>query len=495
MIASISNRSCVRRGRLWLEGNCLALHNLRSAAAVIILLSLAACSVLPGYSESTLMKAKGSLVVPAGSPVSACVARVVAENQETLFVSEAERKLLAAGITAATVTELSDVPAQDSRALYRHPDGSVDAAVSAKVVQSANAALEVLSSPTQQKLLALMALGSSPSVGREFSPILASGAEGPPTLKINRQEWADYTNALATVSLTDGWTALSVHFENQLRSLPTSDPTRATVTGLQRESRLISTYVAAYFREGKFVSVTIDPSKFDTELQTKVNAWLKDAGGSGATASTGNLVGTVANDVLPSQCKASAPGSPLPSSCTLLGSIGQTGFLTRSGDKYAFPALTLQVDPLGQQKLTKPQVDVKNVIGDLVRVVLEATGDAFYAVPASPGSTACAAGLLPCYDPSTAKVSADNFAKVNQYAAESETVASGGVGLLIRGGFWVALNNENLATAVETGVGVAARKTAERVAWDYLSCTKAPGDFRAVAVTGAAYRTINVTIQ
>jgi hypothetical protein len=338
-----------------------------------------------------------------------------------------------------------------------------------------------------------MALATSPSDSRDISSSLVSSS-GAPTLTIDRKEWTAYTNTIAQVSMTDGWTALSVYTENQLRAAPADDPKRSVLTGLHRESALISAYLAAYFRQGKFISLTIDPSKLDSELQTKVDSWLKDAGGAGAVANPSNLIDDVSNNVLPSQCKASGGGSP-PNSCTLLGSIGQTGFVTRSGDKYAFPALTFQLDPLGQQKLTKPQVEVKNVIGDLVRVVLEATGDALYQLPAAQGSTACTKGLLSCYDPSKAPVSADNFTKVNQYAAEAETVASGGIGLLIRGGFWVALNNENLATAVETGVGVTARKTAERVAWDFLSCATPSGDFRAVAVSGGAYRMVSVNLQ
>jgi hypothetical protein len=470
---------------------------LRSVVLVTVCGALAACSLFLNSTQSALENTtgQGSLVVPAGSAASACAPRPVQSDQGTLLITEGDRKSIAAGITRTSVVESGTVTSEDSRALYRSAAGSPDSAVSDKAVQSASSALDILSSPTHKKMLALMALATSPSNSRDIGSTLASGVADVPTLKIDRREWVKYTNTVAAVSMTDGWTALSVYTENRLASVSADDSTRSALTGLHRESTLISAYLAAYFRQGKFVSLTINPSQFDSELQTKVNSWLKDAGGAGAAATPGNLVGAISSDVLPSQCKASASGAAPPPSCTLLGNIGQTGFVTRSGDKYAFPALTFQLDPLGQQKLTKPQVEVKNVIGDLVRVVLEATGDALYQVPAAQGSTACTTGLLSCYDPSKATVSADNFTKVNQYAAEAETVASGGIGLLVRGGFWVALNNENLATAVETGVGVTARKTAERVAWDYLSCANPSGDFRAVAVSGGAYRTLAVTLQ
>jgi hypothetical protein len=468
-----------------------------SAAAVCVCLAVSACSMLsPSQLAFQKATAQGSLIVPAGSASSACAPRPVATGQGTLFVDDAVRKKVGDGITGDTLAASGPTTDASSRALPRDSSARADSDITAKVVQSANAALNVLSSPTHKKLLALMMLATSPSVSRDVNPALSPGTAGVPTLNVDRNEWMDYANAVTAVSMTDGWTALSISTEKQLSTAP-DEPTRSALTGLQRESSFISAYLAAYFRQGKFVSVTLKPAQLEANLQTKVDSWLRDTAGSGATTNPdpGNLLDTVTSDVLPSQCKASGSPPKLPDSCTLLGSIGQTGFVTRSGDKYAFPALTFQFDPLGQQKLTKPQVDVKNVIGDLVRVVLEATGDALYQVPAAQGSTACTTGLLPCYDPSKAPVSADNFTKVNQYAAASETVASGGVGLLIRGGFWVALNNENLATAVETGVGVTARKTAERVAWDYLSCTNAPGDFRAVAISGGGYRTLNVTLQ
>lgn len=459
-------------------------------------LPLCACSLLVGSTQSALLKttAQGALVVPAGSADSACAPRALPTDQGTLFISTEARTTLLGGITPASLGEGTD-SSGDSRSPSRSAGGSKSPNVISKQVQSAKDALNLLSSPTHQKLLALMALATTPSVSRDINGILNPAGTGTPTLTIDRQEWADYANAVAAVSMTDGWSALAVSSENQLAGLSATDPARSATSGIQRESSLISAYLAAYFRQGQFISLTIHPAQLDSELQTKVNSWLKDTGGASATASPSNLVDSISNDLLPSQCKPATTGAAAPSTCTLLGDIGQTGFVTRSGDKYSFPALTFQLDPLGQQKLTKPQVDVKSVIGDLVRVVLEATGDALYEVPAAQGSTACAAALLPCYDPSKDPVSSENFAKVNQYAAESESVASGATGLLVRGGFWIALNNENLATAVETGIGVTARKSAERVAWDYLSCANPAGDFRAIAVSGAAYRTVKVTLK
>lgn len=479
-----------------LKGGAMLIGSRKLLVAAPACLSLCACSLVVGSTQSALLRttAQGTLVVPAGSADTACAPRPVPTDHGTLFISDEVRRTLLAGITPDTISEANG-SSGDSRSPSRGANGRTTSDVTDKRVQSATDALNLLSSPTHQKLLALMALATTPSVSREINGMLNPAGTGDPTLTIDRQEWANYANAISSVSMTDGWTALAVSSTRQLSGLSAGDPTRSAASGIQRESSLISAYLAAYFRQGKFVSLTIDPAQLNSELQTKVNSWLKDTGGTGATASPSNLVDSISSDLLPAQCKAATAGEAVPSTCTLLGDIGETGFVTRSGDKYSFPALTFQLDPLGQQKLTKPQVDVKNVIGDLVRVVLEATGDALYQIPAAQGSTACAGGLLPCYDPSKDPVSAENFTKVNQYAAEAESVASGATGLLVRGGFWIALNNENLATAVETGIGVTARKSAERVAWDYLSCANPAGDFRAIAVSGAAYRTVKVTLK
>jgi len=59
---------------------------------------------------------------------------------------------------------------------------------------------------------------------------------------------------------------------------------------------------------------------------------------------------------------------------------------------------------------------------------------------------------------------------VNKRAGAVESMVRGVVGELIRGISWLALNKEAIAKAIETALGVTARKAAEKFAWCYAAC-------------------------
>jgi len=59
---------------------------------------------------------------------------------------------------------------------------------------------------------------------------------------------------------------------------------------------------------------------------------------------------------------------------------------------------------------------------------------------------------------------------VNERAGAVESMVGGVVGELIQGISWLSLNNEAIAKAIETALGVTARKGAEKFAWCYAAC-------------------------
>ena len=59
---------------------------------------------------------------------------------------------------------------------------------------------------------------------------------------------------------------------------------------------------------------------------------------------------------------------------------------------------------------------------------------------------------------------------MNDRAGAVESMVGGVVGKLIRGISWLSLNKEAIAKAIETALGVTARKAAEKFAWCYAAC-------------------------
>ena len=109
--------------------------------------------------------------------------------------------------------------------------------------------------------------------------------------------------------------------------------------------------------------------------------------------------------------------------------------------------------------------------GDLVRVFLEAVGDALAGVPGVTEATGCKIqemrDRLPEFDPENpaTKVKMEDFANVNDYANKVEAVVSSLIGRVVRGANWFSLNNESVAVLIETAVGVMAKKASEKVIW------------------------------
>ena len=68
-------------------------------------------------------------------------------------------------------------------------------------------------------------------------------------------------------------------------------------------------------------------------------------------------------------------------------------------------------------------------------------------------------------------MTAEHFASVNDEAAAAESMVGGVSGKLIRGISWLSLNNEAIAKAIETALGVAARKATEKLSWCLYACT------------------------
>jgi hypothetical protein len=186
-----------------------------------------------------------------------------------------------------------------------------------------------------------------------------------------------------------------------------------------------------------------------------------------------------------------------------------SGFIGRDGTQYGFPGTSEQDG--------RVSIDHNQVSADGIRLLLEAFRDTFAPLPVLVNSTAAQQGglaqyaiafdnqgqliretdadgqLLPGWEEkyqigadggvqliwhfdrhdaansATITINEDKFQKIEAHARKAEAQVAGSIGKAIRGGSWGALNNEAIATLLETAVGVVARHTAERGEWCLLA--------------------------
>lgn len=310
-------------------------------------------------------------------------------------------------------------------------------------------AANLLDSSVQQQLLGL----PGRSLQAAFAGITRSS---PLELQFQWVELDHYFSDIERVTQLDGWAALE-------REANLAAATDAAAAEYHRVVRYVSAYMAAYFRNGKFFSATVDTAGLDRQIQNELRARFGQAQlpqGLVQSIRT-NLVGFVGPDG------------------RYFGNIGDVGLITRTGAKYQFPPLEASVNPSARDPLAYSRIDVNEIANDLVRVFIEATFDAKDGLPCV--SNATAAGIIeldqPPNDPDKATVpdsrflAAADFQTVQEWGSRTDAAVTALVGRAVRGAGWASLNNEKLADLLATAVGTAARKTVEKVAWCDRRCS------------------------
>lgn len=233
-----------------------------------------------------------------------------------------------------------------------------------------------------------------------------------------------------------------------------------------QETSTFAAYFAAYFREGKIFDVQFDSN----DLQQKVENAIKNyASGKGTTVDPtllkdvdGQLSG-FNNKLMADLCK-SAPSN---GTCTVLGGIGQTTFVTRAGKSLAFSGITVTLDPEGKKAISTTKPNYLTVGEDLLRVAIEASWDFKNPVPGVDSSTLCKELQQCAINP----VQKQGVAAANSAGDTTEAATSQAVEIVVRGGWLFSLNNEAAAESLTTGISVVARKIAERVAYAKAAAT------------------------
>jgi hypothetical protein len=148
------------------------------------------------------------------------------------------------------------------------------------------------------------------------------------------------------------------------------------------------------------------------------------------------------------------------------------GFVSRDGTKFQFP---IEINSISGNKIQAMRsLDHSQVGADIIRIFLEAVRDGSLSncegIPAiDKSATGVKVGLLRFYaDDACSKKWKITFERLNiiqTHANAAESMIATAAGKAIRGGVFGALNNEALARAVETAIGVMARHTTEQVEW------------------------------
>ena len=300
------------------------------------------------------------------------------------------------------------------------------------------------------------------------------------SMNLTLESFQQYQEDIETATLLGGWDALAA--EASLFS--------ATSTNQNQERRkaYIKHYFDAYFRDGKFIKATVDGSKLKQKIVERLEERIPGLNNSDYEA--------MARKLFP-QYKFNAGETNY-----VFGRIDDSGFVTRGGQKIAFPAIEASF-ALGSSDKEISDIDYVAVGSDLIRVLLHAIYDANMRLPAVEGATGLTAPIDPLVlnDPSVTHVDEENFERVQTRASQVEGVVSAGTGRLVRGVSFLSLNNEALATAIETAVGLAVRKQIEKVVWCWYACRLdkpnangvSIGDYAATSFGQPITLTINVS--
>jgi hypothetical protein len=283
------------------------------------------------------------------------------------------------------------------------------------------------------------------------------GTEKSSAVDLDVEEVTRLSEQVADATQRGAWDALADRLEMRLaetlkqQNLQSYDAATATpeIAQLAQNTRLsvfIREYMRAYFRNGRFVQVTVDAKALEEKLAKELDSDLAKKMAKEFEDKYGSRV---------------------------FGVINTEAFVTRDGTSYQFPAVNAQLllGPHVQPRITK--LAASAVGSDLVRVYFEAVFDAHNSLPGvsnATGVTMKEYALAKHPNPAT-KLTDAEFAAVQQRANQAEAGASAVFGRIIRGGSWISLNNESLAKLLETIVGVVVRKVTEKVAWCWYSCS------------------------
>ncbi len=321
---------------------------------------------------------------------------------------------------------------------------------------------------------------------------------------------------LSVVSLSDYLFELSklyVGGKLQRQNDDSSQEVAAAYRALFLESTYLAVYFKGFFKNGDFFLVTFDLSTLEETIDSRLRKWfVKEVPGGEYAGNSPKIdcdqigeadkkevcktVQTMfanVKDKSLDEIRQLIPGLKFDDNgkATVLGKLGEGGFVSRSGDEIRVPNYNVNIDLLAENKVNSSEVDFLAIGNDLIRVFTEAIGDSIFGVPSDPASTACKSNLLACFkesDPEQGELVVEEFVLVNEKAEKADAITRAAVGRAIRGISWFSLGNEALAEMIESFLAGASRKAIEKTFWCLEACSDSSPD-------GAQIRTVRVSLD
>jgi hypothetical protein len=300
-------------------------------------------------------------------------------------------------------------------------------------------------------------------------------------LLFKRTDVSDFIENLQIVEAYNGFESLLYCAIDRLARERDPEKIKALMS-LASQANYLKEYFRAYFRHGEFIQGKIEVSKLYDRIKNKIREEAPYLSEKQIESIANDLFKKITGKNYASACKKEEGEREKEQEEELIdckikfaGKLNSAQFISRSGAVYGFPHITVTIDPLSDDKVEITEIDW-NVIGSkVVKVFIEAIGDQYIGIPADPRSTACKIDPSTCFKenvPQFGNISADDFSKVNAHADIVDALVSGVVGKTIRGAGWISLNNEALASMIESLIGTIAKKAAEKVAYCIVSCNK-----------------------
>ncbi|HEY2815687.1 MAG TPA: hypothetical protein VGK44_00995 [Casimicrobiaceae bacterium] len=233
------------------------------------------------------------------------------------------------------------------------------------------------------------------------------------------------------------------------------------------EAEFFARYFEYYFRQGHLLSFGIDRKAAEARLRNDLaRAMGQDY--DKLSAADKKIVDDAVKQMLAAICKNDK--------CQLWDLADEdTAFITRAGQKFAFPVVTVNIAPGTARGFEVTKIDDVAIVGDLTRVFIEAWFDTAQPnIPAIAKATGCidkpgAALFTDCKAEADDKLNA-----INKSGDIAEAVGGYVAAQVVRGAWLASLNNEALAKLVATFISVSARKGTELAVWTAQQCQNNP---------------------
>lgn len=350
--------------------------------------------------------------------------------------------------------------------------------------QQSDYAFGVLSDPKFERLERLMRhlAGQSISSTRGGSlEAAASPGSGSATFSFDGDSLHAYLKQVENAAKVDSWAPALAEISKRGNAESASlapEENRRRSEGHWKTARVLAflkAYFSAYFRSGKFVSLSLDAKTLKAKLNDKLNKELPGLADATHSVDLDKLIDELMLEITGSQAK--------DGSIPILGKVSDRALIARDARKLQFQEIPIAFAPLADKQLVFPKLNFVTAGSESIRVFFEAVGDAIFDTPGDPSPTGCTMKnegdyrlttfeALDSTDGNRTKhnVTSDEFGRVSAWANRSEALTGALTGQLVRGISIFSLNNEAVATLVETAIAAAARKGTEKFAWCAYAC-------------------------